>query len=295
MTTQDSTPVDGVVSEAATETGAAASLGMEIASLATGTVRDVPREHDLAGLAAVVPNGFRLAFTPLDQDTLRDRPRSTSRDVKVYDLAAFARYVARHHVDGDLEVYADPTKEIVTAILDAPSPGQPSWETHDVTLVLIQTAAWKRWLASNGQWMSQGAFADLLETGLPEVIVPDAVELLDLASTFSARTTVEFDQGVRLQSGETLLTYRERTTSTAGSAGQMELPKEIMLALSPWTASPQPWKITARLRWKIKDKQLALCYILDRVEELVENAFGDIVTGVEANVPVEVFTGKRPG
>lgn len=260
----------------ATETAAAIDAGQQIATLAAVPEQITLTDGRVAGYFVHSPEGFTPRFVPVDVDSRQPAPAATIRTVRVRSVGSFGAYLARHS-DDRTEVYADERAQVVTGIIDAPVPGAPAWEQHRVILDLARTTAWDRWADVSGKWLHQEAFADLIERSLPDIVAPDAATMLEIAQTFQASTRVEYQSAVRLDSGETQLVYQEEMSASAGRARQLEMPPSMRLALRPWTACPAGYAVDARIRYRVKDKTLALMVLVDDPQALLEGAFGELV------------------
>lgn len=279
---------------AETETAAAIDAGQQIATLAAVPEQVVLADGRVAGYFVHSPAGFTPRFVPVDVDSRQPAPASTIRTVRVRSVGSFAAYLARHG-SGRTEVYADEKAQVVTGIIDAPIPGSPAWEQHRVVLDLSRTSAWERWAEVSGRWLHQEAFADLVERSLRDIVAPDAATMLEIAQTFQASTRVEYQSAVRLDSGETQIVYQEELAASAGRSRQLEMPAAMQLAFKPWTACPSAYAVDARIRYRVKDKALALMVLLDDPQVLLESAFGDLVedlAGVIGERPL--FRGVAP-
>ena len=115
--------------------------------------------------------------------------------------------------------------------------------------------------------------------------------MLELAQTFKATKAVKFEQSKRLKSGETKLEYREDIEAKAGARGSLDIPDEIALALAPFERG-EAYRVTARLRYRIGDGQLALSYVHIRPRDVLLDAFGQVAAAIADESGVEIWHGK---
>jgi uncharacterized protein YfdQ (DUF2303 family) len=120
-----------------------------------------------------------------------------------------------------------------------------------------------------------------------------------VTTSLQATRSVSFKSGVRLNSGDTELTYDEQTTAKAGP-GKLEIPKEFTVRVAPF-AYTEPVELVAKLRYRIDNGRLLLSYVLIQPHIARQNAFASIVgrlrgdfSGEGVGTPVQVFLGVAP-
>jgi uncharacterized protein YfdQ (DUF2303 family) len=141
--------------------------------------------------------------------------------------------------------------------------------------------------------MGQEDFAEHVEDGLDEIVDPDGAYMLELAQTFHAHTNVEFGQAVVLASGERQFTYVENTSAQAGKRGELTIPKELKLGIAPFEGT-QPYKVIARLRYRLQGGTLKLGYKLVRPLDVQRAAFNDTVAWIEEDTSHSILRGIPP-
>lgn len=250
--------------------------------------------------SVVVPGGGRVELIDLDklEDETRERPRRKAGTVTVQDAPSFVGYVGKHAL-ADTEVWADITTTAVVAVLNAHGAattdgdleGLAGHGDHRAILRVRETPAWRAWLAYDGKMLGQVAFAEHVEDRLVDIVEPSGAEMLELAQTFSAKRTVEFDASKRVKSGETTLSYREtETEAKAGKRGEVAIPDEFVVALTPFEGGPA-FRVKARLRYRITDDGLRLGYKLDRPDDVKRSAFSEIVQEIAGGIDAPVWNG----
>jgi uncharacterized protein YfdQ (DUF2303 family) len=219
------------------------------------------------------------ALVPLDLERFRewpDRPKGTYRPATV---EAFIDYVEKHADEEKTTVWVHPTEGKIQAILDDNAPSGSAWRDHRALLELIVTPEWRFWLEHDGKLLSQQEFAEKIEDGVREIIKPDAAEMLEIAQSIQATTDVAFRSKIEIHSGEVQVAYDEKTQATAGKAGQLTVPQTFDLAISPFVGE-DPYKITARLRYRAEGGTLRIGYRLDQPERAVR----DVLEGIAETV-----------
>jgi uncharacterized protein YfdQ (DUF2303 family) len=228
-------------------------------------------------------------------DHERATPRRATGSVVVYDADSFYAYWSKHAVETS-EVYADPKRYTVTAVLDAHggAAADAGHGQHRVTMVCEQTPAWKAWAALDGRLVDQAAFAEHIENRAVDVQSPTAAEMLELAQTFEATTKVDFKSVDVISSGQRGIRYEETTAAKAGQTGQIEIPATFQIAVQPFEGSPA-YRLNVRFRYRIRDGRLQIGYALERPEDTLREAFNDVVEVVSQAVDVPVLSGVPMG
>lgn len=241
----------------------------------------------------LVPGGGIYLVPGPDGDTkvvdLRSKgedPERATGSAIVRDADSFVAYLNKH-AGNSSEVYADTELSRVIAIIDAHGglDSTPGWREHKVTLDLVHTPPWEKWLKLDGVPMEQVAFANHIEENSADLHTPAAAVFLDIAQSLQGNTAVEWKSGERLATGEVKFGYEETTTARAGTKGDLEIPSEFTLAIKPYVGGPT-YKVGARFRYKIgAGGKLTLTYLLDRPEAVLEAAFTDIIDSIRDGVP----------
>lgn len=229
--------------------------------------------------------GYRIV--DLDTDDYRKRvgatpPRKTGA-VAFTEHASLSRYVNHHGEPEATELWADRDAGRIIAVLNGhlAEDDTAGWGDHRATLTLRQTPPWREWTASSGHLVDQERFANFLEDHLGDIVDPDGAHLLEVATSIQANTGAAFKSAVRLDSGEVQFRYEETVDARAGRAGELTIPARITLALAPFEGV-DPYKVEARVRYRVANGALTIGVVLDRPDDVLRAAFGDIVTQVEA-------------
>lgn len=227
--------------------------------------------HDADGEA-------RIVVSPKNPDA---KPAFKTASYKVTDVASFTTYLDKHAVPGETEVQVHEDDIGITAIIDAGDAGAPGRSVHHVTLDPPIDPDWMDWMRLDGTLTDQESFAEFIENHTQNIRTPDAATMLEIAESMHVNTSVEFEQGVRTQDGQVRIGYRETSQSKAGANGDLEIPATIELQLAPFKNGPA-YKVEARLRWRIRNKQLSIGVKLNRPDLVRDAAFAAIVEQVEA-------------
>lgn len=227
-------------------------------------------------------------------------PREPRGAAVLHDPGDFTNYALRL---GDVDattVWADLGKGRVTAVFDDHrTPMSAGWRRHTATLDLQPDPDWATWIRGDGNWFSQTEFAEHLEQLLHTVASPPAADLYEVSTSLQATRNVTFKSGVRLNTGDTELTYDETTKASAGKQ-KMEIPPEFTVRIAPF-AYTDPIQVVAKLRYRIVEGTLRLGYVLIQPHIARQDAFAGIVGKLRADLvhpggerPLPVFLGVAP-
>jgi uncharacterized protein YfdQ (DUF2303 family) len=230
----------------------------------------------------------------------RTAPLRTKGTCRLYDATSFGAYFHKHNEGPASQIYADPYGPAIVALLNGNGP-TPDADTdqvlgfgdHRASLIFRHTPAWERWSKLDGQMVDQVRFALHIEDSLPEIIEPDGATMLELAESFQAATKVKFESGTDLGSGQRQLTYHEEINAQAGRKGNLVIPKTFTIGVAPFEGCA-PYRVEARLRYRIREGALSLGYQLDRPEDVLRNAFDDVLRQVQDATGVVALLGTPP-
>lgn len=240
--------------------------------------------EDVGLLVHALPPGGKVEITSIDKllEPYRERPRRKVANRVAHTPDAFAAYVNRHALTDGTEVWADAVSRSIVGIIDshAKPDDTPGWQDHRVSYAVQTTEAWRAWLANDGKWLNQQQFAEHIEDRAIDVRSPAAADMLELAQTFKATMGVAFKSAKILSTGQTEVEYREDIDATGGKAGNMSIPTVFELGLTPFEGA-KAYKVVARFRYRITGGTLAMSYRLERPEDVVREAFDDVIDKVD--------------
>ncbi len=245
--------------------------------------------HRLADniVSVVVPNeGCHLL---IDLQQYLDQPRRKTGTIVAHDATAFTSYVNKHGLLGT-EIWADEANTRVIAVINAHgesddqiAEGDAGWGDHRALLAVRRTPAWDAWTKHDGEWMRQEQFAEHIEDRAIDIAKPSGADMLELAQSISGTVGVTFESSKRLSNGEAQIAYKETVDAKAGHRGQLDIPSHIELGLAPFHGGPA-YKVKARFRYRINGGQLVLSYALERPEDILREAFADVISAIADNV-----------
>lgn len=260
---------------------------------ATSLATKPPVELTKELLAFVVPSGYKVEQADISGhiDARAEHPRARIGHVTVNTVESLCDYVNRHKAESTT-IWAQDNGMVIAVVDDHEGNESltditPGWGRHRATLKLVETPAWKRWHAANRALLSQAEFAELVEESIPDIIEPDAADLLELAQNLQVTRAASFSSDMRLATGTVKFHYTE---DDAASAGDMEIPQQIVLRLAPYIGL-DPVEVVARFRYRLNNGQLKLGFVIDRLEELLIKVREELCDAIEVATGIKPFQG----
>lgn len=237
----------------------------------------------------VIPAG--AMHDVVDLERFLGNPRRKKGTVEFFTADSLSRYV-KAHGDDRTAIYADVERPIVVAVLDGHH-DEAGWGEHRAVLRLRPTAEWSRWMARNAKIGSQTEFAEHIEDCLADIVEPSGAEMLELAQHFQATTKVAFRSAKVLTDGQRQLLYEETIDARAGMKGQLTIPSTFSIAVAPFEGAPT-YKVTARLRYRMREGTLNIGYVLDRPDKVQRSVVDDVLVEIEDTTGRQPFLGIAP-
>ena len=169
---------------------------------------------------------------------------------------------------------------------------KPNLLAHTAMLDLPLSEEWKVWTGIDGKLMSQLAFVRFIEDNAPDVISPQAADLIEICRDMQSLRRVNFTNVVRAASSNAEK-FEYTQENNINLKGGVEIPTSFMLGM-PVYFNGEIKGITARLRWELDDGNLNLGVKLLRPENLRQQTFKEIVEKVRALTDLTTVYGN-PG
>lgn len=239
-------------------------------------------------LDTIYENGTPMLLIPKDYtlqrlDDLRDWPIRIQQSTRHTTAQSFINYF-RTYADEDSAIFIDEINhQSALAILDYHAPAQADWKQHTAVFDLVKTPEWETWLQHNKKPKTQAEFGAFIEDNLPDIVAPTGAEMLEIALGIQAKTEVKFSSGIRLDNGQTQLTYNETIDGAAGAKGQLKIPEKFSIGLKLFRGDA-PYQLDARLRYRIKDGNLSIWYELIRPHITVDANINDTIALIEQGI-----------
>lgn len=233
----------------------------------------------------------------IDADTHDDyamHPRRARGRIVVDKLADVVDLAAQHAAEpGAVAAYASAQHHKITVILNDTVGTVPGHRDHTLTHELKETQAWKTWKAMSGNYYEQVAFAEHIEARLIDIVDPTGADMLELVQTFIATSSAEIRSHRRLANGETQIMYAETLNAQAGQSGEFDIPAQIRIRV-PMFEGHEPIEVDARFRYRVKEGNLKLGFLLNYADELEAKAFDEAVATLTEAAPFPVYAALAP-
>lgn len=238
-------------------------LTLETAATATRKVGDA---HFM-----VLPPSFQHADISAAVEKAAPTPSRKRGSITLGNIESFIRYCKDQPFNAAGYLYADPDTYTITAVFNDQQGDQPGWRDFRAVFKAEPTRELAAWIEKDRQPMEQEPFAVFLEDNIADVIEPSGADLLQIALTLQAKMDVNFSSARRLDNGQVQLQYTETIDARAG-AGAIEIPREFTIGICLFK-NAERWKIKARLKYRLAAGKVRFWYELDRVENLMDQAF----------------------
>lgn len=265
--------------------------GNAVAIVNTALAAAEPPELDPTQLYSVtVPAGAEQKI--LDLEEYLPQPDRATGTYQPADVESFINYVGRHKDPEQTTVWVHPTEGRVVAVINDNAPGETGWGDHRAALTLTHTPEWDLWIGRDGKLLEQEAFAEHLREGMPEIQIPDAATLIEIAESFESTSGVHFRSKVDFASGARKFKYDETVNASATTAadGEIEVPRQFTLHIAPFLGE-EPVEIIANLRHDARSGSLKIGYKLERPERAVEEALDRVAARLSDRFTDRVYRG----
>jgi len=231
----------------------------------------------------------KKGFDVKDISDLLSDPLRIKKNIQLYDVGSFIEYYNRF-ADEDSTIYYNIETAKFKAILDhnmniEGDENTPRWEEHTATYACPATPEWNIWREFSGKKMNQEDFSLFIEDNLNEINEPKGAQMLDIVSSLKATKNVNFRSALRLDNGQTQITYVEDIEGSAGQTGKLNIPTIIKLGMRLF-AGGEGYEIEARFRYRINSGNLIMWYELIRPHKVNEAAIDGTLKIIEENMSI---------
>lgn len=238
----------------------------------------------------VLPDGYS---THNLENTL-DRPVRKRGHVTLHDAASFIDYFKLHQAASRIYGQVDPP--VFIAVLNDHRKDEAGWGDHRATYNCPLSKEWKEWTGFAGRPADQVAFAEFIESHIPEIISstpeePSGAVMLEVATSFKAKKEVNFASGQRLDNGQVDFVFQEEIKGSAGPKGSIKVPERFYIGV-PVFEGGAPYKVEAKLRYRLKDGHLSMWFELVRSHKVLEAAFMDIWKEIADSTQTTIWRGS---
>ncbi|WP_067573651.1 DUF2303 family protein [Nocardia acidivorans] len=209
-----------------------------------------------------------------------DVPHRPRGGATVASVDSFATLLAMEEHRGAV-IFADERRTALTAVVNF-----HGWRDHRVTLALSLSDQFERWKHTSGNLLRQANFAEFIEDNLADIVDPTGADMLELAQSFQATKSVDFESGTRIASGAVRFRFVEQVDAKAGRAGDLEVPSTFVLGLPIWRGGPRI-ELRAALRYRIERDGLYLGFKVLAIDEVLRDAFAGAAAAVEERLDAD--------
>ncbi len=247
----------------------------------------------LAGVATEIKQdeiqGHPFIFNPLtgeikSLENLLSAPLRQKISRPLFTVCDFIAYVNRFKRP-ETTVYC--TDGLITAVIDHRGTEAPTWDDHAVTVKIDRSEPLLRWLEKNKKPLSQEEFADFLEERALEIVVPQAAEILELVQELHVTKNSSVRSSVRNNGRHSIAFNQDQQIKGAG--GGVDLPTSFEIRIEPFKRQKVTTDIRALLRVKLREEKPVFVFDLQRVEERLEQALGEITETISDLTKLPVY------
>lgn len=268
-------PVSGPPGSPAPETiGPSTAVVVAALASASSAVQDAGGATYL-----VLPNNYNAKDITEEIEKHKPMPERKRGTVLLHSVDSLLVYCADQGAADSAYIYADVDQRTLTAVFDDFKGTDAAWRQHRALFKMEFTPEAAKWFAVNGKEMTQSEFAEFIEDNFAD-LHSAAQTLLDVATTISATTSIDFGSAKRLDNGQVQLTYNEMIDAKAGANGTLTIPKTFALGLRLFKGDKQGYEINCRLKYRLHASRVSFRFEMDRPERVIEDAFTDYVRKV---------------
>lgn len=267
---------------------------MEVENPTSGTTAAIRAGSELAQPRNVpgfipytlVPEGTKIE--KLERLLDPERPQRAKASPSFDEAASLVEYFNRFK-DGSSTLFADLDSSTVRAVIDHHEANKGArYHDHKATFTAKHSLEWLTWVKFSGQRMTQEQFATFIEDNAPDVKIPSAVELYQMALNLEAAGKSEFKSHKRLEDGSISFVF---TDEVNGTSNGVPFPKQMEVLLRPYLGCAAV-SLVAKLRFRNEGGKLSLWFDLLRHEQAKREAFDAIVEGIAQQTATVVLKGR---
>lgn len=272
------------------ESGLAQAIDKIVEINEAGTVHEHPDGHSKV---IVLPSGW--STKTLSEDRVAE---FISASPTLKDVASFTSYVNQFKGPAT-QIFADPSQNVMTAVLDYHEPNKAARAAHMAVLSLQYAPEWLAWTGISGKETPQKPFAEFVEENQLFILEPDGATVLEMVRNLKVDMKVEFASKVDLKSGRIQLTYNEIEDAQTSAKGQvLTLPDHFELALGVYDGEPRtdkvdghPIRVLIRTRFPEKTKLAFIAKLMDQ-PAIKKAAFSAVCQRVANDTGIKVLWGS---
>lgn len=245
-----------------------------------------------------LPPGWSLIEKDDDQRLLASPRRKIAR-VRLHDSESFIAYLKRHGslCDSTIWCIADykAGKVGFTGVINDHGEDETSadWRDHRASFTPEFSEEWLRWTAKNKSPFSQAEFATFIEDNLKDIASVEGsatgAQMLEMALSFEANQDMRFKSAIRLQNGGVQMSFTQDDDSQ--TLAKMQMFDRFSIGL-PVFWNGDPYRVDARLRYRVREGKLAFWFELIRQDKVLEAATQTLITQIRDETGNPFFFGE---
>lgn len=268
-----------------------------------GTVTEIANlSAEGVGRTVETPDGGFLAFYPPGWQAERVKPiepplTHIKQAITFQDQASFSAYIDEHLTEAS-RLFVDVDKAAMVMVFDyhaaaaEGAAGAPARLAHRAIYAMKLSDEWKRWTAIDGTSQPQMAFARFLEENVQDIVDPAGADVLEIALKLQAKKKVTFESGVRLQTGQNSITFKEDIETSAGR-GNVEVPPDFEIGI-PVFFNGEAYRVKCFLRYNIDDGKLTFKVDMNRKAHIYQHAVQESAKAVAETAGVTPLFAVAP-
>jgi uncharacterized protein YfdQ (DUF2303 family) len=225
----------------------------------------------------IVPDKHEARDITKQIESAQSAPNRARGGTLLLSIDSFIQFCKDQGKQSTGYIYAHIDKRQLTAVFNDNKETSIGWRDHTATYTAELSREFLTWFKNNGngQAKSQEDFAIFLEDNIADIVEPSGEALLTVATSLQAKTEVNFSSAKRLDNGQVQFVYTENVDARAGN-GTIEIPRTFALGLKVFK-NGDAYRVNARLKYRLHSGTVKFWYELDRVENVIEDAFNHYI------------------
>ncbi|MGT2507887.1 DUF2303 family protein [Cupriavidus basilensis] len=226
------------------------------------------------------------------------RKRAT---VRLHDADSFIDYIKRHGSLTDSTIwgkadYQAGKVEFIGIINDhGEDEARPQWRDHTARFSPEFSEEWRRWFGGNRKTVGQSEFAAFIEENLKDIVspegsgLPSGAHMLEMALSFEANQDMRFKSAIRLTNGGVQMSFTQDDDNQ--TLAKMQMFERFAIGI-PVFWNGDPYRIDARLRYRVREGKLTFWYELIRQDKTLEAATTSLIATIREKTGTPFFFGE---
>lgn len=201
----------------------------------------------------LIPDGFSVDYIETDFE----RPFRIKQDQSFYSIESFIIYIERFKNEQETILFLNEEEQAYRCYFDYHAKDLPGNCQNKAFLYLKHTEEFETWDKFDQERIGQKEFLQFLEDNTRWIVKPDAASIMELCGSLSLSKKIEYHSATRLRSGDSELTFSEKTEG--GAMQKITVPEEIEIRMAPYISSEE-YNIKCKLRFDLYDGKIKFHY-----------------------------------